>query len=112
MYELKSKGYYLSTGDDLYRVLMEKEAGAFSRTIRGYIKRGEVDKANRALQAFNLRSGGGVKPSSIHGYVQRAGEGNFKDLNAMFGRIRTSAKKIPSFEDFVPRTIGGKVNPV
>ena len=90
---------------------MVKEAGAFAKMIRRYIRNGEISKAEKAVAKMNYRSGGAVNHSILESSVSRAANGDPSHLNRLLGQMRRNARNAPTVEDYVPRMIDGRVNP-
>lgn len=100
---------YMVEVEHLRPAFIEKEASAFSKLVRGYVKAGKPDKAAELLKSMGLRSGGvGMSPAEIDMAVRSGG----KHLDDAFMLLRDGIKNAKTWEDYVPRLIGGKVNPV
>ena len=86
----------------------EKDASAFSKLVRSYVRAGKTDKAAELLKSMGLRSGGGgMSPAEIEMAVRSGG----RHLDEALMLLRDSIKNARTWEDYVPRLIDGRVNP-
>jgi len=88
-----------------YEVLMEKRASALSKYVRRLSAAGKHDEAADALYNTMMRRGGSsLQANELRNLVRR-------DVGEALNATRADLRNARTWEDYVPRTVNGEVNP-